>query len=263
MMPDQSRNENAARLVVVIATYNEFETLPILVSQLHTHLPNARIIVIDDNSPDGTGRWCDAFAGQNSFLQVVHRQGKLGLGSATVLGLKLALDANCDLVATMDADLSHDPQALKTMCELFCRPPFADCGVIIGSRYVTGGKILGWPWYRRLSSSMVNVYSRMVLGLETKDNTSAFRIYRVATIQAIDLDQLECPGYAYLEEILIRLKSTGVSFAEVPITFQNRAAGNSKVSMRELGSSLFQIARLGIESCKRRIGLPGTRNIEP
>ncbi len=247
-MRHQSGNRNSTQLAIVVATYNEFETLPILVFKLHALLPNAKIIVIDDNSPDGTGRWCDEFSVANSFLQVTHRQGKLGLGSATVLGLKRALDGNCDLVATMDADLSHDPQSLKAMYELFCTPPFDEFGVIIGSRYVTGGKILGWPWYRHFSSAIVNRYVRMVLGLNTNDNTSAFRIYRAEAINAVDLDRLECSGYAYLEEMLFRLKAAKVSFAEYPITFQNRKAGKSKVGIRELGSSLFQIARLSFRS---------------
>jgi dolichol-phosphate mannosyltransferase len=262
-MHDPARSENPSRLVIVFATYNECETLPILVSQLHSQLPHARMIVIDDNSPDGTGRWCDEFSTQNSFLQVFHRHGKLGLGSATVSGLKQALEMDCVLIATMDSDLSHDPRSLRLMYELFCSGQFADFGVMIGSRYVTGGKIEGWPWYRRISSATVNLYCRIALGLQTKDNTSAFRIYRAAAIKAIDLDGLNCPGFAYLEELLVNLRSAGVSFMEYPITFKNRTTGKSKVGIHELGSSLLQIARLGISSRRGRTDLVESSNIEP
>ena len=240
-MPDR-------HILIVIATFNEADSLPILVEQLFHQLPMSQILVVDDNSPDGTGHWCDQQAIQNDQFQAIHRAGKQGLGTATILGLNAALDGGFDLVATLDADLSHDPIVLAEMAAFLEEPGKESVGVVIGSRYVSGGRIVGWPWYRRASSYLVNLYARYILKLPTKDNTSAMRVYRTSALRNVDLSWLRCPGYAYLEEILVLLKKSGTNFAELPITFKNRESGESKVNLKELGSSLWEILKLSFRS---------------
>ena len=231
-------------LLIVIATYNEVDALPILIKRLLAELPATNILVIDDNSPDGTGQWCDQAAQQLLQLRVIHRAGKLGLGTATKLGLQEGLAGSFDLIATMDADLSHDPATLAEMVRLLDSDSSQNWGAIIGSRYVAGGAIHGWPWYRLVSSYVVNQYARIVLGLTTRDNTSAMRVYRTSALQKLDLDSLRSPGYAYLEEILVLMKRQGIPVSEHPIIFKNRETGASKVGLAELASSLWEILKL-------------------
>lgn len=237
---------NHSQLLLVVATYNEIETLPVLVERIRELSLDADILVIDDNSPDGTGRFCDRASQSDSRLSVIHRAGKLGLGSATILGMSYAIENGYTLVATMDADLSHDPAVLKLMLKKFegnCAPD-----VVLGSRYVAGGLITGWPWYRKLSSYLVNVFSMYALGLHTRDNTSAYRMYSVSKLRELELDTISSTGYSYLEEILVHLSKTDAKFQEIPIQFQNREKGTSKVDFRELSSSLYQILRLSFKS---------------
>ena len=240
----------SGRLLIVIATYNEADSLPILTDQLFTALPDAQILVIDDNSPDGTGDWCDAESERNLHFEVLHRDGKLGLGTATIMGLKHAIEGEYQLVATLDADLSHDAQSLSAMVQMCQNSTSDQSGVVIGSRYVQGGQIHGWPWYRRFSSFLVNQYARLILRLPTRDNTSAMRVYRISELEKVDLSLLKAPGYAYLEEILLLLKQNGVTFTEYPIIFRNREIGASKVSPLELASSLYEILKLSFRSFK-------------
>ena len=239
-------------LLIVVATYNEIDTLPVLVDKLFDQLPTAHVLVIDDHSPDGTGNWCDTVERQSKRFKVIHRSGKLGLGTATVTGLKVAMDQSYELVATLDADLSHDPATLAAMVQRLDEDDHQKYGVIIGSRYIRGGEIHGWPWYRLIASSLVNQYARFVLRLPTRDNTSAMRVYRTQVLAGVDLDLLQSPGYAYLEEILVLLKQHGVQFVEHPIIFRNREQGDSKVTLGELASSLSEIMKLSFRSYKTR-----------
>lgn len=239
-----SSSETEPRLLIVIATYNERQSLPSLIAQLFDLLPNSNLRIIDDNSPDGTGKWCDERASQDSRMTVSHRSGKLGLGSATKLGLEFGIDADYDLVATMDADLSHDPDSMREMYEILCERYPAGPDVLIGSRYVPGGAIVGWPWYRRFSSHCVNLFARFALQLPTKDNTGAFRIYRTSALTQIELDDIKSQGYSYLEELLVLLRKAGASMQEHPITFRDRETGESKVDFLEVVRSLWQIVKL-------------------
>ena len=156
-----------SRLLVVVATYNEIDNLPRLVLQISELLPDAHILVIDDASPDGTGNWCEQSAAQYPNLSVLHRSAKLGLGTAAVAGFKYAKEQGYTLVATMDADLSHDPKSLAEMVELSTGTECGDIGVIVGSRYVTGGGTEGWPLIRRLASRAVNKFALMKLKIKT------------------------------------------------------------------------------------------------
>ena len=225
-------------LLVVVATYNEIENLPALVDEVFDYLPQARVLVIDDNSPDGTGRWCDQRNAQDNRLQVIHRGGKLGLGSATTLGLVHGLDSGFDLIATMDADFSHAPTSLSELVTTIEAPANAHCGLVIGSRYVDGGKIIGWPWFRHLTSRMVNWTTRALLRVPTRDSSGAFRVYRAQTLRKIDLHQVQVEGYAYLQELIWRIHLANIPILEIPITFTDRAHGASKTSVT-VGISVF------------------------
>ncbi len=233
-------------LLIVIATYNELLSLPLLIERLATELPDADVLVIDDNSPDGTGRWCDQYGQTQSRFHVIHREDKLGLGTASIRGLKYAINAGFRFVATMDADLSHDPVSLRAMFNWIREPDMSNTGVMIGSRYIQGGSISGWPWYRRLSSQIVNWYAQTILALPARDNSSAFRIYRVEQLQEIDLERVQSRGYAYLEEIMLLAQRARIQVAEFPITFENRKTGSSKVDGTEVARSLAQIFKLSL-----------------
>lgn len=229
----------APRTLVVLATYNEIENLPGLCEAVLSMLPYADLLVVDDNSPDGTGRWCDERAAVEPRLKCLHRSGKLGLGSATISGFRQALEESYDVVATMDADWSHDPQYLP---ELVAATAHAD--VAIGSRYVAGGAIEGWPAHRRIMSRVVNRLSRVMLRLPIQDTSGAFRAYRVAKLRTVDLNRVRASGYSYLEEILWLLAQQNATFAEVPITFRERRAGHSKINLQEAAGKIGTLVRL-------------------
>lgn len=236
--------KHPSKLLVVLATYNEIDNLPRLVLQLDQLLPEADLLVIDDGSPDGTGNWCEQAIGEFSQLSVIHREGKLGLGSAARVGFEYACDNHYEFVATMDADLSHDPNSLVDMVRLIQADD--GCGLVIGSRYVPNGGTEGWPWFRRLTSRVLNHFARLVLQLKTRDNSGAFRVYRVCELEKMDLANLKCNDFAYLEEIIWRLKKLRVKMIEHPIVFCNRELGRSKTNPL-LGVSVFwQILKMGL-----------------
>jgi dolichol-phosphate mannosyltransferase len=230
-----------ARTLVALATYNEVGNLPGLVDEVLRVLPAAEILVVDDNSPDGTGCWCDERAASEPRLHCLHRRGKLGLGSATLEAIRFALARDYDVFVTLDADWSHDPAYLPALVAATER---AD--VVIGSRYVAGGAIEGWPWHRRVLSRSINALDRVALRLPVRDSSGAFRAYRVAKLRELRLEQIRSGGYAYLEEILWHLDRLGATFAEVPITFRQRRAGESKINLREAVGKLGTILRLSL-----------------
>ena len=225
-------------LAIIIATYNEIDNLPTLVVQLSSLLPDAKILVIDDNSPDGTGKWCDENTAHFPSLHCLHRSGKLGLGSATVEGFRWAIEQGHPFVATMDADFSHDPATLPELYQKISRDSDEKLAVAIGSRYVSGGAIEGWPLFRRLASKAVNLFARLWLGLSTRDNSGAFRVYRTSALKTIGLESIHSKSYSYLEEILYRLKRAGFQFTEHPIVFKDRELGVTKTNWM-LGVKVF------------------------
>lgn len=232
------------RTLVVVCTYNEIENLARLVEQILAVAPDVDVLVIDDNSPDGTGDWCDQRAQQEQRLHCLHRAGKLGLGTATLAGFRAAIDQGYDFVLTMDADFSHDPKYLPAMraCMAAANPA---TDVAIGSRYIPGGGVEGWPFHRRLMSRLVNTYARLLLGLPVKDCSGAFRCYRCDTLKQLDLAQIRSRGYSYLEEILWLLKRRRARFAEVPIVFVDRVLGQTKINWREAVTAIVMIGGLG------------------
>lgn len=235
------------RTLVVIATYNEIGNLPQLVDAILGLGLDLELLVIDDNSPDGTGRWVDERAAVEPRLRCIHRAGKLGLGTATLAGLQYALDHNFDCALTLDADFSHHPRHIpELLAGMEGGPQPVD--VMIGSRYVTGGGIEGWPRSRRWMSLGVNRYARWMLGLSVRDCSGAFRCYRTAILRRLNLAEVRSKGYAYLEELLWRLKKIGARFAETPIVFTDRTRGTSKITWREATAAVQIITRLGIRN---------------
>lgn len=232
------------RILVALATYNEIETLPDLVDEILRVLPGADLLVIDDNSPDGTGKWCDERAAVEPRLHCLHRAGKLGLGSATIAGMNWALERSYVVVVTMDADWSHDPSHLPELLRAT-----EDVDVAVGSRYCAGGAIEGWSLSRRVMSRWMNRLSRLMLRLPVRDSSGAFRAYRASALRKIDLAAIQAAGYSYLEEILWELHRAGATFSEVPITFHERRAGKSKINFGEATAKLSTLFRL---SCSPR-----------
>ena len=226
-------------ILVALATYDEIENLPSLVEAVHRELPAADVLVVDDNSPDGTGRWCDDFAVSNPWFSCLHRDGKQGLGSALVEAMQRAIESEYRILLTLDADWSHPPSCLP---QLAAAAEMAE--IVVGSRYCSGGRIDGWPWYRRVASRANNWLARHLVGLPTSDSSGNLRAYQVQPLGQLDWDQLHSAGYSFLEEILWHLYRSNARFAEVPITFTNRKAGTSKIGLREVGGKLFTLSRL-------------------
>ena len=227
------------RTLVALATFNEIENLPGLVDQILRALPAADVLVVDDNSPDGTGRWCDERALVESRLRCIHRPAKQGLGTATLAAMRFAIEHSYDVIATLDADGSHDVAHLN---EVVNATEWAD--VAIGSRYCEGGRIEGWPWSRRVLSRSLNAVSRRLLRLPARDISNAYRAYRVGKLREVDLEHVRASGFSYLEELLWLLARAGATVVEVPITFRERRAGRSKVNLREAAGKIITIGTL-------------------
>jgi dolichol-phosphate mannosyltransferase len=233
------------RLLVTLCTYNERENLARLAAEIHRHAPEADVLVVDDASPDGTGRLADEIAAADVRVKVLHRAGKLGLGTATLAAFRHGLALGYDLILNMDADFSHPPASIPGLLGVMDR---AD--VAIGSRYVPGGAIRGWGPARHLMSRGANLLSRTLLGLTPRDTSGAFRCYRAEILRRIDFDQIVAKGYAFEEEILYRCRKAGARFVEVPIVFEDRQVGRSKVSGKEIVRALRDLGLLAVENAR-------------
>jgi dolichol-phosphate mannosyltransferase len=228
------------------------ENLPRLVEEIFRVTPQVDILVIDDHSPDGTGLWCDGQQAANPRLACLHRPGKLGLGTATIAGMKYAIERGYRFVLNMDADFSHQPKYLPALLAGMDPPGRPPVDVMIGSRYIPGGGVEGWPWKRRLMSRAVNFYARRLLGLRPNDCSGAFRCYRTETLARLDFDAIESRGYSFQEEVLWRLKRLGARFQETPIVFVERRRGASKIDAGEGLAALRIIFSLAVRNALRR-----------
>jgi len=217
------------KIVVVTPTYNEAENLPKLVSALFSLPLDMRLIVVDDNSPDGTGALADALAEQyTGRVTVLHRAGKLGLRTAYLEGFALAINSDADAIVQMDADFSHDPAALTEMSARL-----ASCDLVLGSRYVSGGAVDSlWPAWRKGLSAFGNLYARTILGLPLRDVTTGYRMWRRATLMGLPLERIEANGYVFLVEMAYLAHCLEYKIGEAPIYFADRRWGKSKMSFR-------------------------------
>jgi dolichol-phosphate mannosyltransferase len=217
-------------VTIVIPTYNEAENLPSLVEKILS-LPNSNInlLVVDDNSPDGTGRVAEDLAEQHpGRMEVLHREGKMGLGSAYILGFRTALDGGAEAIGQMDADFSHDPEKLPQMIAML-----ENADLVLGSRYVEGGAVdEGWPFWRKGLSAWGNFYARTILGLTTRDVTTGYRLWRREALLGMPLEQILSSGYIFLVEMAFLAHKLGYRIGEVPIYFADRKWGKSKMNFR-------------------------------
>jgi len=225
---------------VIVPTYNEKENISDLTEQiLGLQGLAAHVIIVDDNSPDGTGQIAAALSAQNERIHVIHREGKLGLGTAYIAGFKYGLAADADLLITMDADFSHDPSyipGLVTLADHF--------HITIGSRYIPEGGVRNWELRRRFLSWGANAFARTTLGLKANDCTAGFRCYHREVLQNVDLDHIFSNGYSFLVEMLFRCQRLGYTVGEVPIIFANRERGQSKISQTEIFKAVYTVGRL-------------------
>ncbi|MBN2476206.1 MAG: polyprenol monophosphomannose synthase [Pirellulales bacterium] len=242
---------NADKTLVTVATYNEMENLPSLVDEIFQNVPEADLLVIDDNSPDGTGDWCDRKVAEDPRVRCLHREWKLGLGTATIAGMRYAIEKGYRYVLNMDADFSHQPRYLPALLAGMDPPGGPPVDVMIGSRYVPGGGVEGWSLKRHFMSRGVNLYARWLLGLKPKDCSGAFRCYRTGLLTQLDFDAVRSRGYSFQEEILWHLKRLGARFGEVPIVFIDRRRGASKIDSKEALAALGIILRLGVRNVFR------------
>jgi dolichol-phosphate mannosyltransferase len=231
------------RVLIELATYNERDNLAPLVQEVRRAAPAADILVLDDNSPDGTGKLADELAAADPHVRVLHRPGKLGLGTAILASMRYAMDHGYDLLLTMDADFSHHPRYLPALLAGMRKHD-----VMIGSRYVPGGGTENWPWTRQLISRSINLLVRFLMRIPARDCSGGFRCYRVDKLREAGLGRLMSHGYSFQQEVLYRCRRAGARIGETPIVFENRRAGASKVNGREAVRSLAVILWIGLHA---------------
>ncbi len=231
------------KTLVIIPTYNESENIGRIVPLVLGKHPSINVLIVDDNSPDGTGRIADSMSKENDRIFVIHRQNKAGLGTAYLTGFKFALDKGYDLIFEMDCDFSHDPEYI---------PHFLDAvqnaDLVLGSRYISGVNVINWPMSRLLLSYYANVYSRIVTGLPVKDATGGFKCFRREVLEAIELDQVKSNGYSFQIEMSFRAWKKGFRIKEIPIVFEDRKEGQSKMSKKIVREAIWMVWRLRIWS---------------
>lgn len=239
---DDDRAETAERVLVVIPTYNEAENLTVIVDRVRRAVPAAEILVVDDASPDGTGAIADRLASADSQVHVLHRPGKRGLGAAYVAGFRWARERGFDVVVEMDADGSHAPEQLHLLLDQID----AGADLVIGARYVKGGKTVNWPWTRWILSKGGNLYISLALGAGLSDMTAGYRAYRRSLIEKFNLDELSNAGYIFQVDLAWRAVQAGADIREVPITFTERVIGESKLDGSFVKDSLLEVTRWGV-----------------
>lgn len=229
--------------LISLCTYNECRNITELIPNLLQIVPDAAVLVVDDNSPDGTGRLADELASTDGRVRVIHRPGRMGLGTATTAAFDYAIRHQFTYLVNLDADFSHNPRYIP---ELLAVMP--DCDVAIASRYIPGGGVDGWTLRRRMMSFLINWWARLHLGLTTRDNSGSFRCYRVAILAGVDWSKVRATGYAIQEEILFLCRRAGARMQEIPFCFEDRRYGSTKINLRECVRAVWVIFRLGLEN---------------
>lgn len=230
------------RVLTIIPTYNERESLPITVNRLRAAAPDVHVLIADDNSPDGTGQLADEIAAQDSNIHVMHRKGKEGLGAAYIAGFRWGLERDYDVLVEMDADGSHQPEQLpRLLAEI---PRGAD--LVIGSRWVKGGSVVNWPLHRKFISLGGSQFSRIMLGLKLRDITAGYRAYTADTLRSMDFNEIDSVGYGFQVDMTFRVARMGRRIVEVPITFVERELGVSKMSGNIVTEAMVNVVRWGL-----------------
>lgn len=237
------------RVLTVIPTYNEKENLPVVVERLRAAVPDCDILVVDDNSPDGTGQLADSMAAEDSHINVLHRTVKDGLGGAYLAGFDWGLEAGYDVLVEMDADCSHQPEQLP----LLLQAVESGADLAIGSRYVPGGKTKNWPLHRQILSRGANLYTRLILGTKVKDITAGYRAYRREALQKLNLEGIDSKGYVFQVDLAWRSEQAGLKIVEVPITFVEREIGSSKMDGNIIVDSMTKVTRWGLSARAERV----------
>ena len=232
------------KLSIIIPTYNEAENVENIIEQITNickeHNISVEIVIVDDNSPDGTSNIVKKIAKTNQRVKLIQREGKLGLGAAYIAGFKYALELNSDLIMTMDADLSHNPKDIPKFVEKIG----SGYDLVLGSRYISGGGIGNWGIHRTIMSKGANYLAKYILNLKTNDNTTGYRCYTKRVLQEINLDAIKSNGYSFLMEIMFLCQKNNLKIGETPIYFDVRKHGTSKISKKEIFKALLTIIRL-------------------
>jgi dolichol-phosphate mannosyltransferase len=235
------------RVLVIVPTYNERDNLPQIVAAVHQHLPSADLLIVDDASPDGTGELADEIARNDTKVAVLHRAGKLGLGTAYIAGFRHALAHGYDFVFEMDCDFSHDPKYLPLLLDEAMR----GADLVLGSRYVDGGGTVNWGPVRKLISRGGSLYARTILGVPIRDLTGGFKCFRKSVLESIDLDGVSAQGYGFQIEMTYRALKQQFRVVEVPIVFVDRRVGQSKMSKRIFVEALTLVWKLRLGDAGR------------
>jgi dolichol-phosphate mannosyltransferase len=230
------------KTLTVIPTYNELEALPVVIERLRAAQPEVHVLVVDDNSPDGTGELADRLSREDEKIHVLHRKGKGGLGAAYIAGFTWGMERDYEVLVEMDADCSHQPEQLGRLLEAIDR----GADVAIGSRYVPGGKTVNWPWHRQFLSRGANFYAQTMLGTDVRDITAGYRAFRRGTLDRLDLETIDSVGYCFQIDLGWRAELAGLTITEVPITFVEREVGDSKMDSGVILESMTKVARWGL-----------------
>jgi dolichol-phosphate mannosyltransferase len=240
------------KTLIIIPTYNELDNLRPLLNEIFTYAPETDILIVDDNSPDGTGDLADEIHDQNAQVHVLHRPGKQGLGTAYVAGFKYSIEHGYDAAFEMDADFSHDPRYLPDFLQAI---EHAD--LVIGSRYIPGGDTPNWSLLRRFISGGGNIFARFMLGIPVHDCTAGYRCYRREVLEHIDLDTIQSQGYAFQIELAYRVMKHGFKIVETPIVFQDRRVGKSKMSRKIVIEGFTYVLKARFRRQRDSSTLPG------
>lgn len=233
--------DGLGRVVVIIPTYDERENLPLIVARVRAATPQADLLVIDDNSPDGTGVLADGLAAADPQIKVLHRTAKNGLGAAYVAGFTWAIAQGYDIMVEMDADGSHQPEQLPRLLTAL-----ADADLVIGSRWIPGGIVQNWPKRREALSRAANLYARLMIGMPVRDVTGGYRAFRRSTLEKIALETVDSRGYCFQIDLALRTHKAGLRVAEAPITFVDRIHGTSKMSQAVVAEAMLRVTQWGI-----------------
>lgn len=243
------RGSAAGRVAVIMPTYNERENVEAMAGRVRAAVPDADLLVVDDNSPDGTGDLADKLAAEDPHIHVLHRPGKAGLGAAYLAGFQWALDRGYGAMVEMDADGSHQPEELPKLLSAL-----SGADLVLGSRWVPGGTVQNWPRSREFLSRGANIYTRLALGIQIRDATGGYRAYRASTLRRIGIGDIHSQGYCFQVDLVLRTLRAGLTVTEVPITFVERLHGASKMSRSIILEAFWRVALWGIDARVRALG---------